>query len=177
LAVEIDDRASLTVEQMRTKLRRLRARLGGLDLVLVDYLQLMGNPRRYDSRALEVGAISRGLKLLAREMDVPIIAAAQLSREVDRREPPIPRLSDLRESGAIEQDADVVMFLYREDKHFTREDWERRFQGTYPAGVVRLIVAKHRNGPTGVAYARMRDPTATVEDINQREEQPAWWTA
>lgn len=173
LPVVIDDTAHLTLDAMRTKLRRLRARQG-VDLVLVDYLQLLRGPRS-ESRQAEVAAISRGLKTLARELDVPIIAAAQLSREVDKREPPKPRLSDLRESGAIEQDADVVMFIYRADKWLTADEWRQRFNTPYPAGVAELIVAKHRNGPTGSAYVRMADATATVTGVGEREEVAAPW--
>src|SRR5690606_3686591 len=125
----IDDSAVLTVPEIRAKCRRLQSEYG-LDLVIVDYLQLLHGSGRNDTRANEVGAISRGLKELARELGVPVMAAAQLSRAVETRTPHIPMLSDLRESGSIEQDADIVMFIYREDMYTSREDWEEQNPGS-----------------------------------------------
>ena len=147
-----------------------RAARRQLDLVLIDYLQLMhGGGRSRDNRVQEVSEISRGLKMLARELDVPVIAAAQLSRAPEQRQPHIPMLSDLRESGSIEQDADVVMFIYREDIYVTREDWEmRNFDQPYPEGITKLIVAKHRNGPTGVVHLRFRNHLSRFEDLMVR---------
>jgi replicative DNA helicase len=127
------------VLEMRAKARRLHAR-HGLGLIVVDYLQLVRPDTRADSRVEQVGQISRGLKILARELDIPVIAVSQLSRAVESRNPPIPMLSDLRESGQLEQDADVVMFIYR-DEYYNAES-ER-------LGEADLIVAKHRNGPIG----------------------------
>jgi replicative DNA helicase len=124
---------------MRAKARRLHAR-HGLGLIVVDYLQLVRPDTRSDSRVEQVGQISRGLKILARELDIPVIAVSQLSRAVESRNPPIPMLSDLRESGQVEQDSDVVMFIYR-DEYYNAES-ER-------LGEADLIVAKHRNGPVG----------------------------
>jgi replicative DNA helicase len=135
----IDDSSDLGVLELRAKARRMAARQG-LGLVIVDYLQLMRPEGRADSRVEQIGQISRGLKILARELDVPVIAISQLSRAVESRHPPEPMLSDLRESGSIEQDADVVMFVYR-DEYYDRES-ER-------LGEADLIVAKHRNGPIG----------------------------
>jgi len=175
LDVYIDDSSVVTIPQLHTKLRRLKQQLGGIDLVMIDYLQLMhGSGRTRDNRVQEVSEISRGLKMLARELDVPIIAAAQLSRAPEMRQPHIPMLSDLRESGSIEQDADVVMFLYREDIYVTREEWEmRNFDQPYPEGITKLIVAKHRNGPTGVVHLRFRNHLSRFEDLMVMEEESA----
>jgi replicative DNA helicase len=175
LEIYIDDSSIVTVGQLQTKLRRLKQQLGSVDLVLIDYLQLMqGSSRRSDNRVQEVSEISRGLKMLARDLDVPIIAAAQLSRAPEMRQPHIPMLSDLRESGSIEQDADVVMFIYREDVYVTREDWEtRNFDQPYPEGITKLIVAKHRNGPTGTVHLRFRNHLSRFEDLMVIEEESA----
>ncbi|MEX2246705.1 MAG: replicative DNA helicase [Dehalococcoidia bacterium] len=175
LEIYIDDSSIVTVPQMHAKLRRLKQQLGGLDLVLVDYLQLMhGTSRNRDNRVQEVSEISRGLKTLARELDVPVVAAAQLSRAPEMRQPHIPMLSDLRESGSIEQDADVVMFLYRDDIYVTREEWElRNVDQPYPEGITKIIVAKHRNGPTGVIHLRFRDHLSRFEDLMVVEEESA----
>ena len=137
----IDDTPGLSVLEMRTKSRRA-AHDGELGLIIVDYLQLMQSSFRSNdgNRVQEVSEISRGLKLLARELDVPVIALSQLSRSVESRNPKIPQLSDLRESGSIEQDADIVMFIYREA--YYEPDTERE-------NITDLILAKHRNGPTG----------------------------
>ncbi|MEX0750208.1 MAG: replicative DNA helicase [Dehalococcoidia bacterium] len=175
LDIYIDDSSVVTVPQLHTKLRRLKQQLGDLDLVVIDYLQLMhGGSRNRDNRVQEVSEISRGLKMLARELDVPILAAAQLSRAPEMRQPHIPMLSDLRESGSIEQDADIVMFIYREDVYVTREDWEmRNFDQPYPEGITKLIVAKHRNGPTGVVHLRFRSHLSRFEDLMVVEEESA----
>ena len=137
----IDDTPGLTVMEMRTKARRA-AHENELGLIIVDYLQLMSgsSKRAMDNRVQEVSEISRGLKLIAREMNVPVIALSQLSRTVESRDPKIPMLSDLRESGSIEQDADIVMFLYRED--YYDPETERQ-------NITDLILAKHRRGATG----------------------------
>jgi replicative DNA helicase len=133
-----------------------------------------GGGRSRDNRVQEVSEISRGLKMLARELDVPILAAAQLSRAPEMRQPHIPMLSDLRESGSIEQDAHIVMFIYREDVYVTREDWEmRNFDQPYPEGITKLIVAKHRNGPTGVVHLRFRSHLSRFEDLMVIEEESA----
>jgi replicative DNA helicase len=175
LEIYIDDSSVATVGQLQTKLRRLAQQLGGIDLVVIDYLQLMqGSSRRSDNRVQEVSEISRGLKMLARDLDVPIVAAAQLSRAPEMRQPHIPMLSDLRESGSIEQDADVVMFIYREEIYTSREDWEtRNFDQPYPEGITKLIVAKHRNGPTGVVHLRFRNHLSRFEDLMVIEEASA----
>ena len=168
----IDDSAVLTVPEIRAKCRRLQTEYG-LDLVIVDYLQLLHGSGRMDTRANEVGAISRGLKELARELGVPVLAAAQLSRAVETRTPHIPMLSDLRESGSIEQDADIVMFIYREDMYTSREEWEEQHPDSpgaqHPTGIAQFIVAKHRNGPTGVVSVRFVNRTASFQDLILRE--------
>ena len=135
----VDDTPSISALQMRTKARRLHAE-HGLDLVIVDYLQLMRGDTRAENRVQEISAISRALKGLARELSVPVVAVSQLSRAVEARRDHLPILSDLRESGSIEQDADVVMFIYREEIYDS--DTERK-------NIADIIVAKHRNGPTG----------------------------
>jgi replicative DNA helicase len=175
LPIFFDDSASLTVSEMRAKTKRLQLERG-LDLVIVDYLQLMGSGQRNENRVQEVSYISRGLKQLARDLDVPVIACSQLSRAAESRASNMPMLSDLRESGSIEQDADVVMFIYREDKYVTREQWEKEHTGDsrhreYPAGITQVIVAKHRNGPTGVIHLRFRDKIARFEDLLVREDE------
>ena len=127
--------------EIRAKARRLHSQCeGGLGLIIIDYLQLMRADSRYDSRVTAVGELSRGLKILARELDVPVIALSQLSRAVEQRPDKQPLLSDLRESGQLEQDADLVMFIYRDE--YYDEDSER-------PGEADLIIAKHRNGAVG----------------------------
>lgn len=137
----IDDQAMLTVMEVKTKARRLQAE-HGLGLVIIDYLQLMqGTGKSYENnRVQEISEISRALKAMARELNIPVIALSQLSRQVELRQPKIPQLSDLRESGSIEQDADVVIFLYRED--YYEKDTER-------PNITDVLVRKHRNGPVG----------------------------
>lgn len=137
----IDDTPGMTVLEMRTKARR-EAHNQPLGLIVIDYLQLMQGSGRSgsDNRVQEVSEISRGLKLIARELNVPVLALSQLSRSVESRNPQIPQLADLRESGSIEQDADIVMFIYREDYYNPETDRQH---------ITDLIIAKHRNGPTG----------------------------
>lgn len=137
--IYIDDESSMNIMQMRAKARRLQAE-HGLGLLVVDYLQLMVPRQNNDNMVQQITEISRSLKGLARELDVPIIALSQLSRTVETRNPPIPKLHDLRDSGSIEQDADVVIFIYREDRH--KPDTERK-------NIADILVEKHRNGPTG----------------------------
>jgi replicative DNA helicase len=138
--LSVDDNPNVTIMDIRAKARRLKAR-SGLSLVIVDYLQLMTGRHNAESRQVEISEISRGLKILARELNIPVIALSQLSRNLEARSDKRPMLSDLRESGAIEQDADVVMFIYR-DEVYNQDSNDR--------GTAEIIVAKHRNGPTGV---------------------------
>lgn len=137
----IDDTASPTLLQMRSMARRLQIE-HGIDLLIVDYLQLIQPRTSSDNMTQQVTEISRGLKALARELNVPVLAVSQLSREVDKRELKIPRLSDLRESGSLEQDADVVLFIYRKDR-------DRLDTPENEKNLTEIIIAKHRNGPVG----------------------------
>lgn len=137
----IDDTAAISVAEMRAKLKRLESQEGNVDLVIVDYLQLMAGGSKRESRQQEVSQISRDLKTIAKEFDVPLIALSQLSRASEQRADHRPTLSDLRDSGSIEQDADVVAFVYREEVYLRTDD---------NAGLAELIFAKQRNGPTGV---------------------------
>jgi replicative DNA helicase len=136
----IDDNPNLTIMEVRAKARRLKSRIGNLGLVVIDYLQLMSGRNSAENRQVEVSEISRGLKILARELEVPVVALSQLSRNLESRADKRPMLADLRESGSLEQDADVVMFLYR-DEIYNPESPER--------GTAEVIISKHRNGPTG----------------------------
>ncbi|HEX9664660.1 MAG TPA: replicative DNA helicase [Patescibacteria group bacterium] len=137
--IYIDDSPTATVMNIKTKARRLQAE-NGLGLILIDYLQLMEGRGNTDNRVLEISEITRSLKGIARELNIPVIALSQLNRSVESRTPPIPKLADLRESGSIEQDADVVMFIYRED-YYKR--------GPEKNHIADIFIAKHRNGPTG----------------------------
>ena len=136
----LDDNPRVTVMEIRAKARRIKARYGGLGLIVIDYLQLMGGSGATENRQLEVSEISRNLKILARELEVPIIALSQLSRQLEARADKRPMLSDLRESGSLEQDADVVMFLYRDEVYHPDSP---------DKGSAEVIVAKHRAGPIG----------------------------
>jgi replicative DNA helicase len=134
----IDDSANMTMTEIRAKARRLKQE-HGLRLIVIDYLQLMSSGKRVESRQLEVSEFSRQVKLLAKELEVPIVALSQLNRGVEQRSSKRPMLSDLRESGSLEQDADIVVLVHREDEY--------EQESTRP-GEADLIVAKHRNGPT-----------------------------
>jgi len=153
----IDDAASANVMEMRTMARRLQAE-HNLGLIIIDYLQLMQG-RSTDNRVQEVSEISRSLKQLARELNIPVIALSQLNRSVESRSPQVPKLSDLRESGSIEQDADVVMFLYRED---------REKPDTPNKNVIQVIVAKHRNGPLGTANLYFNDMYTSFSSLERK---------
>ena len=142
--IYIDDTPSIGVLEMRAKCRRLASQ-HGLDLVIIDYVQLMQGRGRFENRTLELGSISRSLKGLAKELRVPIVLLSQLSRATESRSDHRPQLSDLRESGALEQDADVVIFIYREDQY-----GDKNAPPTDAQGTAELIIGKQRNGPTGV---------------------------
>lgn len=163
LPIYIDDTSSISVQELRAKCRRLKMEQG-LDLIMVDYLQLMNadNVRRNENRQQEITQISRGLKGLAKEMNCPVLALSQLSRKAESREGGRPLMSDLRESGAIEQDADVVMLLHRED--YYDKDTER-------PNITKVIIAKHRNGPTGEVELYFEDYLTRFKDLN-REDDP-----
>ncbi|RJP51883.1 MAG: replicative DNA helicase [Anaerolineaceae bacterium] len=152
--IYLDDTPAITPLQLRTKCRRLHMEFG-VDLVIVDYLQLMGGDTRNDNRVQEVSHISRSLKVLARELNVPVLAAAQLSRAVEQRTDKRPVLSDLRESGSLEQDADIVMFIYRPDQYEKDSDKQN---------VAQILVSKHRNGPMGDVELIFRGALAKFEN-------------
>lgn len=155
--IYIDDAATANVLQMRAMARRLKARQG-LGLLIIDYLQLIEPRIRADSMVRQVTEISRSLKALARELSIPVLALSQLSRAVERRTPPRPILADLRESGALEQDSDVVMFIFRE-----REKESNRYKNE-----TELIIAKHRNGPVGVARLYFDERRVSFRDMETR---------
>lgn len=155
----IDDTPMMNVMDMRTKARRVQSE-HGLGLIIIDYLQLMsGRSTHGDNRVQEVSEISRGLKGLARELNVPVLALSQLSRSVESRHPQIPQLADLRESGSIEQDADVVMFLYRED--YYNPDTDRQH-------LTDLLIRKHRNGPIGQVELYFHEEKTLFREIDQK---------
>ena len=158
--IYLDDTPAITVLELRAKARRLKAEKN-LGLIIIDYLQLMQGPRNIESRQQEISNISRSLKALAKELDVPVIALSQLSRAVEQRSDHRPQLSDLRESGAIEQDADVVIFLYR-SWVYSREEEDK--------GKAQAIVAKQRNGPIGTVNLSFIDRFARFESISAFEE-------
>jgi replicative DNA helicase len=162
--IYIDDSPTLDDLTLRLKSRQARAR-EGVEMIVLDYLQLMhGRGRSDDSnRVQEVSAISRGLKSIARELKVPVIAISQLSRAPEARPDKRPILSDLRESGSIEQDADIVMFLYRDD--YYKKDSEK-------PGIAEIIVAKHRNGPTGTVDLLFRKELTRFENLDARRMAP-----
>ena len=171
----IDDTPALSVSQLRTRARRLK-RTQGLSLLVVDYLQLLRPQNKAENRVQEISQITQGLKALAKELDLPVLALSQLSRAVELREDKRPQLSDLRESGTIEQDSDVVMFIYREEYYLERSEpqqradetsdrfnerynrWQERYEKA--AGLADLIVAKQRHGPIGRVGLKF-DPETT----------------
>ena len=159
----IDHNSDATVMNVRSKARRLKAEKG-LDLIIIDYLQMMHGTGRNnsDNRQQEVSEISRGLKALARELGIPVIALSQLSRNVESRTVKRPILSDLRESGSLEQDADIVMFLYRED-YYKAPDEEHTY-------ITELIIAKHRNGPTGMVPLFLHEKYTKFISLSRRPE-------
>lgn len=161
-AIFVDDTPSPSPMEIRTKARRLAAEYD-LDLIIVDYLQLMqAGDRRVENRVQEISYISRSLKSLARELKVPVVALSQLSRAVEARQDKIPQLADLRESGSIEQDADVVMFIYRDEMY--NPDTDR-------AHIADIIVAKHRNGPTARVSLRFEPSLTQFQDLDLQSEE------
>jgi replicative DNA helicase len=185
----IDDTPALSIAALRTRARRLK-RTHGLGLLIVDYLQLLSpaGKSRQENRVQEVSEITRGLKTLAKELDVPVLALSQLSRAVEQREDKRPQLADLRESGSIEQDADVVMFIYREEYYLTREEpkrrteesdqrfnerhdaWRQRCEQTY--GKAEVIVAKQRHGPTGIVRLAFEGQFTKFDNLSGDDERP-----
>ncbi|MBE9482405.1 MAG: replicative DNA helicase [Chloroflexi bacterium] len=165
--IYVDDTPMLRMAEMRGKAVRLNYERG-IDLIIVDYLQLMLGDRKFDNRVQEVSEISRSLKGLARELNVPVLAVSQLSRAPEGRALHEPQLSDLRESGSIEQDADVVLFIYRDEYYYKKEEWPAD-KGEYPMGQADVIIAKNRNGPTGRIKLRFRHNLAKFENIANQE--------
>jgi replicative DNA helicase len=177
----IDDTPALSVAAVRTRARRLK-RQQGLGLIVIDYLQLLrpsNQTRTQDNRVQEISEITRGLKALAKELDVPVLALSQLSRAVEQREDKRPMLADLRESGSIEQDADVVMFIFREEYYLSREptrradeseskysehyqEWRERLEKVH--GLGEIIVAKQRHGPIGAVKLRFDAETTKFDN-------------
>jgi replicative DNA helicase len=147
--------------EIRSKARRLKSQEKGLSLIIVDYLQLMQGATVSESRVQEISHISRSLKLLARDLDVPVMALSQLSRAVESRQDKRPILSDLRESGSIEQDADVVMFIYR-DEYYVKDSETNK-------GIAELIVAKHRSGATDAVELAFRQKYTLFSDLARGE--------
>lgn len=163
--IYIDDSPGVTVADLRTKSRR-EAHLRPIGLIIIDYLQLMSGGSRFgssDNRVQEISEISRGLKGVARELNVPVIALSQLSRSVESRSPQIPQLSDLRESGSIEQDADVVAFLYREDNYNPESDRKN---------IMDVLVKKHRNGPVGNIELYFDRDKQLIRSLDRRHSEP-----
>ena len=183
----IDDTPALSVAALRTRARRLK-RTHGLSLLVIDYLQLMRPNRRHDNRVQEISEITQGLKALAKELDLPVIALSQLSRAVEQREDKRPQLSDLRESGTIEQDSDVVMFVYRDEYYLERAEpqqrqeesrerfdqrydtWQQRFESA--KGLADVIIAKQRHGPIGNVKLRFEAETTSFSSYAQSARLP-----
>ena len=183
----IDDTPALTVPALRARARRLK-RKHGLSLVVVDYLQLMRPSRGHDSRVLEIGEITQGLKAIAKDLDLPVLALSQLSRAVEQREDKRPMLSDLRESGTIEQDSDIVMFIFRESYYLERSEpqprgdeaadrfdarharWVERCEEQH--GRAEVIVAKHRHGPIKTVALRFEAETVSFDDLADADRLP-----
>ena len=164
-SIYIDDTPQLRVVEMRSKARRLHFE-HGIDLIIIDYMQLMEGEGRTENRVQEISYISRSLKGLARELDVPVVVVSQLSRQSEYRASHAPQLSDLRESGSIEQDADVVLFVNRDELHFpTKEAWEDAHPGEQYPPPADIIVAKHRNGPIGQISLRFVPKTTSFENV------------
>jgi len=158
ISLHIDETAGLTASELRANARRLARQCGKLGLIVVDYLQLMsGSSGDSENRATELGEISRGLKMLAKELGCPVIALSQLNRSVEQRPDKRPMMSDLRESGAIEQDADIIMFIYR-DEYYTKDACKE-------PGVAEIIIAKQRNGPTGTVKLAFLKPLTRFENL------------
>jgi replicative DNA helicase len=184
----IDDTPALSIAALRTRARRLhRQQQGNLSLIIVDYLQLLhGSARRDDNRVLEISEITRGLKALAKELNLPVLALSQLSRNVENREDKKPLLADLRESGSIEQDADVVMFVYREEYYHAQAEPKRREnetedsfntrhqrwmeQGEKIRNIAQAIIGKNRHGPTGTVHMHFDGRFTRFSDLEQRYE-------
>ena len=162
--IYIDDSPQLRVMEMRSKARRLYYERD-INLIIVDHLGLMQGEGRVENRVQEISYISRSLKALARELNIPVLAVSQLSRAAEWRASHRPQLSDLRDSGSIEQDADVVLFIYRDDYYYTKDEWQTQYPDKeYPEGIADIIIAKHRNGPIGQTTLRFVPRLAKFEN-------------
>lgn len=169
LPVYVDDTPFQGMVEMRSKARRLSLE-HGLDLLVVDYLQLIQGRSRSENRVQEISEISRSLKGMARDLKVAVFTCSQLSRLVEGRPGHRPQLSDLRDSGSIEQDADVVLFIFREDVYYTEEEWDQHFPARpYPKNIAEIILAKHRHGPTGSVKLRFRDHLVRFDALPRAE--------
>jgi len=165
--IYIDDSPQLRSSDIRSKARRLHFEQG-IDLIIIDYLQLIQGDGKSETRVQEISSITRSLKILARELNVPVLAVSQLSRAVEWRASHVPQLADLRESGSIEQDADVVIFIYRDEMYFSQEEWSKLHdieKEPYPKGIADIIIAKHRNGPLGQVKLRFISRTAKFDNL------------
>jgi replicative DNA helicase len=163
ISLFIDDTATNTVMDIRAKCRRLKSEQKALDLIIIDYIQLMNSRKNNENRQQEISEISRGLKILAKELEVPVLALSQLNRGLESREDKRPRLSDLRESGAIEQDADMVMFIFR-DEEYTKEKSEHK-------GIAEVIIGKNRHGATGKVELRFKNSITKFENKTNANDQ------
>jgi len=175
LPLFIDDRGGITIAQLSARARRMK-RTHGLELLIVDYLQLLSGTKK--ERVQEITQITTGLKALAKELDIPIIALSQLSRANEKREDKRPQLSDLRESGSIEQDADVVIFVHRDEYYIEREkpdpgnhqkfgEWQAKFQAA--AGKAEAIIGKQRHGPVGIVELAFDGELTKFSDLARRD--------
>jgi len=163
----IDDSPQLRTIDIRSKARRLHFERN-IDLIIVDYIQLLQGDGKNETRVQELSHITRSLKMLARELNVPVLAVSQLSRAVEWRASHIPQLADLRESGTIEQDADVVLFIYRNDMYYSAEEWSKLHdieREPYPRGIADIIIAKHRNGPLGRTKLRFLNSIVKFDNM------------
>jgi len=163
----IDDSPQLKMAEMRSKSRRLHSE-HSVDLIIVDYLQLIRDDSRRENRVQELSEITRSLKALARDIDSPVIVLSQLSRAIEQRVSHKPQLSDLRDSGSIEQDADIVIFISRDELHMTEDEWKKNYDvevNPYPRGIADIVVAKHRNGPIGERKLRFISSITKFEDL------------
>ena len=166
-SIYIDDSAQMRMSELRAKAQRLNFE-HQLDLIIVDYLQLLQGESSSgrDNRVQEISYITRSLKGISRELNVPVVALSQLSRAVEGRPSHVPQLSDLRESGSIEQDADIVIFIYRDEVYFKEEEWAAQFPDKeYPREIADIIIAKHRNGPIGTVKVRFRHALTKFENL------------
>jgi replicative DNA helicase len=164
--IYIDDSPMMRISEMRSKAKRLHSE-HNINLIIIDHLGLIQGDSHIDNRVQEISYITRSLKVLARDMNVPVLVVSQLSRASEWRTSHKPQLSDLRDSGSIEQDADVVLFVYRDEYYYrTEEDWLKEHPNEeYPAGLADVIIAKHRNGPTGEVKLRFQTELAKFENM------------